>query len=91
MTGRLDAAHRGHVQVHDDDVGRELADVCDGLGAGRCLADDDEILLLEQVAQTCAEEVVIVHEEHAKRLCLAFLGRLHELSHRESPLSRRLV
>ena len=37
---RLDAAHARHVQVHDDDVGRELAHDPNRLGAGRGLADD---------------------------------------------------
>src|SRR5918911_1310761 len=44
---RLDAAHPRHVQVHDDDVGRELAHHPDGVGAGAGLAHDLDPLLLE--------------------------------------------
>ncbi len=63
----------------------------DRLGARRGLADDLEPLLLEQVPQAGPEEVVVVHEQHTEWLRLAFLGRFHQLSHRESPLSRRPV
>jgi hypothetical protein len=91
VAGRFDAAHRRHVEVHHDDVGRELADVHYRLGAGRGLADDLELLLLEQVPQPRPEEVVIVDQQHTERFRLPFLGRFHQLRHREFPLSRRLV
>ena len=62
---RLDAGHPRHVQVHHDDVRRRLADEAQRLRAGRRLADDVDALLLEQVAQPGAEEVVVVDEQHA--------------------------
>ena len=57
----------------------------DRLGAGRGLADDLELLLLEQVPQPRPEQVVIVDQEHTERFRLPFLGRFHQLRHRESP------
>jgi len=82
---RLDAPHRRHVEIHHDDVGRDLADVRHRLGAGSRLTDDVEPLFLEQVAETRAEQVVIVHQQHTERFRLAFLNRLHQLRHRDSP------
>ena len=77
MARGLDAAHGGHVEIHDDDIRCELADVRDGLAARPCLADDRKALLLEQVAQTRAEKIVVVDEQDAERLRLSTLGRLH--------------
>ena len=64
---RLDAADPRHVQVHDDDVGRDLADGAQRLGAVVALADHLDALLLEQVAQPGPEQVVVVHEQDARR------------------------
>ena len=58
--------HPGHVQVHHDDVRRELADRADRLGARRRLADDLDALLLEQVAKPGSEEVVVVDDQDAE-------------------------
>jgi hypothetical protein len=32
---------------------------------------------------------VVVDEQHTERIRVPFLGRFHQLRHRESPLSRR--
>jgi len=53
------------VQVHDHDVRSRFADDPERLCAGRGLADDRDTLLLEQVAETGAEEVVVVDEKDA--------------------------
>ena len=55
----------GMFEVHDDDVGRDLADGGERLGPGLGLADDVDALLLEQRSQARAEEVVVVDQEHA--------------------------
>ena len=68
LPGRVDTAHRRHVEIHHDDVGRELADMRNGVRARRGLADDLDPLLLEEAAQARAEEILVVDEKHAKRL-----------------------
>ena len=68
---RLDAAHARHVQVHDDDVRRELAHEPERLVAVGRLADDLDALLLEQVAQAGPEQVVVVDEQDAQRSSLS--------------------
>ncbi len=80
MPGRVDAAHSRHVQVHHDDVGRDLAHDPDGFRTARGLADDLDALLLEQVAQARAEQVVVVDDEHSERITLPLLGRLQHLA-----------
>ena len=62
---RIDAAHAGHVEVHDDDVRRELADDPHRLRSARRLADDLDALLLEQVPQAGPEEIVVVDDQDA--------------------------
>ena len=80
VAGRVDAAHARHVQVHDDDVGSELAHDPHGLGAARRLADDLDSLLLEQVAEACPEQVVVVDDQHAERVGLTLLGWLQHFA-----------
>ena len=82
---RFDAAHARHVEVHDDDVGRDLAHDAHRLVAAGRLADDLHALLLEQVAEARAEQVVVVDDEHAERLCLPPLGRLQHLGQLRTP------
>ena len=65
LADRLDPGHAGHVQVHHDHVGRELAHEPDGVGALSRLARDLNAALLEQVAQAGPEEIVVVDEQHA--------------------------
>ena len=60
--------------------GCDLADGAHRLGAGRRLADDLHALLLEQVAQACAEQIVVVDDQHAERLGLPLLGCWHRLA-----------
>jgi hypothetical protein len=91
VAGRFHASHRRHVEIHHDDVRREFADVHDRLGTRRGLPDDLELLLFEQVPQPRPEQVVIVYQQHTERFRLPFLGRFHQLRHREFPLSRRSV
>jgi hypothetical protein len=82
MPRRLDSAHARHVQVHHDDVRGELADELHRLAAARRLAHDGDALLLEQVPETCAEQVVVVDDQDPERLVLPLGGRLKNLSHR---------
>ena len=62
-----DAVDAGHVEVHHDDVGRELAHRPERVGAVVALACHVHPLLLEQVAQPGPEQVVIVHEQDSRR------------------------
>ena len=64
----LHAGQARHVQVHDDDVGRELAHEPQRRLAVVGLAGHLEALLLEQAAQTASEEVVVVDEKHPQVL-----------------------
>ena len=70
----------------------ELADVRDGLGSGGGLTDDLEALLGEEVPQACAEQILVVGEQDAKRLRRPrFLLRLDQLRHCEAPLRAESV
>ncbi len=83
-----------HVEIHDDDVGRELADETDGLGPGGRLADDAHVLLLEQRAEPRAEEIVVVDEQHAdvvERPTFDLLYRLRHVSTLPSPLGSEFI
>ena len=65
--GGLEAAAVGQPQVHDDDVGLEVAGLADGLGGGRRLADHLELAVaLERVPQTLADQVVVVDEQNPR-------------------------
>ena len=91
VAGRLDTSHARHVQIHDHDVRRVLAHDLERLRPARGLADDVDALLLEQVAQTRAEQVVIVHEQDADVMGLLIrpgaLSRSYvRLSPRANPL-----
>src|SRR5439155_2860852 len=60
-----DAAAPRHRQVHEDDVWSRGLGQRHGFTAGASLADDYEIgLLLEQRAQACPHDRVIVRENH---------------------------
>jgi hypothetical protein len=52
------------VQVHHDDVRRKLADEPHGVGALAGLTGDLDSTLLEQVAQSGAEQVMVVDQQH---------------------------
>ncbi len=74
MCGAIDVSCRvvstpvitGHVQVHDDDVGRQFADEAQRRLAVVRLSGHLEALLLEETAQPAPEEIVVVHEKHAQ-------------------------
>ena len=68
LARRLDAGEPRHLQVHDDDVRRELADEAQRVAAVVGLSDDLEALFLEQAPQAAAEEVVVVDEQDAQLL-----------------------
>ena len=85
MARRLDAAHARHVEIHHDDVGRELAHDAHRLVSAGSFADDLHSLLLEQVAEARAEQVVVVDDEHTERLCLPPLGRLQHFGQLRTP------
>ena len=58
----------GEADVEDGDVGPDRADAADGLLRAVGLTDDlDVVLGLEEVAQSTADDVVVVHQEHADR------------------------
>ena len=81
LARRLDAAHPRHVEIHDDDVRRQLADLRDGLRAVPGLADDLDALLLEEIAEPGPEEIVIVDEQHPQGPFFDALGCLERLAH----------
>ncbi len=86
LPDRLDARDARHVQVHDDDVGRELADEPDRFGPGRRLAGNLDAALLQKVPQAGAEQVVVIHEQDANAdLVGACLGAL---AHRPPPVGQ---
>ena len=65
LAERLDAVHAGHLDVHQDDVGPQLLGAGDALGAVRRLADDlDVVLDLQEGAQSAADHLVVVDEQH---------------------------
>ena len=65
---RLDAAHLGHGQVHQDDVRAEALSLVDGLASVRGLPRDDDVVLeLEQHLQPVADDRVVVRDEHLDR------------------------
>src|SRR5262249_56590071 len=78
---RLDAGHSRHVEVHDDHVGLQLTYVAKRVVAGRCLAYDVDALLLEQVSQPRAEQVVVVDQQHARAYLVGGGRRLDGFSH----------
>ena len=67
---RLDAAHHGHHQVEQDDVGLEPASLVHGLRAVRSLAHDLDgqagrvILQLQEGPQPLAHHGMVVHDQH---------------------------
>jgi hypothetical protein len=61
------------VQVHDDDLGGELSHEPNSRIAGAGLARDLDATLLEQVAETGPEQVMIVHEQNVNT-CGGFLA-----------------
>ncbi len=74
MARCLDSAHRRHVQIHDDDVRRQLPDEAHRLAPVCALADHlERALLLEEVAQARPEEIVVVHEQDADLVPAAVL------------------
>ena len=79
LTGRLDAADPRHVEIHHDHVRRQLANGSKSVRSVDALARDLHALLLEQVAQPRAEEVVVVDEENARIDELRFGFRLGQL------------
>ena len=74
MARRLHAAHPRHVQIHDDDVWRDVADDAQRLLPGCRFPDDEHALLLEQVAQPTAKEIVVVDDQDPKVVDDGFLG-----------------
>src|SRR3989304_5423245 len=65
---RIDPGEARHVEIHDHDVGGELAgEAKRGAPVGR-VADDLNPLLLKQVAKARPEEIVIVDDQDSKLL-----------------------
>jgi hypothetical protein len=87
LADRLDAGHAGHVQVHHDHIGCELAHEAHGVGALACLAGDLHAALLEQVAQAGPEEIVIVDKQHANAARCPLALELHGFAHNHPPWS----
>ena len=63
LARRLYAADPGHVQVHHDDVRYDLAYGAQRIGPVVTLTDDLHALVLEQIAEAGAEQIVIVDEQ----------------------------
>src|ERR687897_349297 len=84
LARRLDAVHPGHVQIHNDDVGREFEDEAQRRRAVGGFGDDLDALFLQKVAQTGPKEVVVVHEHHPEQIGREGLGWTCRLS-RHSP------
>jgi hypothetical protein len=86
---RLDAAHSRHVEIHHDDVRRKVGDLRHSLRPGSGLADDLDPLLLEEVPQPCAKEILVVDEQDTKRLRRPRpLFRVDVRRHPRTPLPR---
>src|ERR671919_1010542 len=63
---RLDSIHVGHADVHQDDVGSQLAHAVDRLPAVGSLADDLEPgLRVEEQSEAGAHELLVVDDQHA--------------------------
>ena len=88
LPNRLDPAHAGHVQVHHDHLGRELAHQSDRVRSRPGLADDLYAALLEQVPQPGAEQVVVVYQQDAN-VGGSFLALDLDGVAQHAPLSRR--
>ena len=72
LPDRVDAGGARHVQIHDDDVGCELADEAKRHVAVLGLARDLDLLLGEQILETRPEQVVVVDEQTRRSsACLA--------------------
>ena len=66
--GRLDAVELGHADVHQHDVGGELARLLDRLQAVGGLADDVEVVLgVEDHPEARAHERLVVGDQHPHR------------------------
>ena len=64
LPGRLDAVHAGHPDVHQHDVGPQLAADADRLGAVGRGADDGEVRLgVEQFGEPGAHHLVVVGDD----------------------------
>ena len=61
--GRLDAVHHRHPHVHQHDVGLGCGDELQRLGAVARLADDHELVGVQQRDQGVAEARVVVHDQ----------------------------
>jgi hypothetical protein len=76
-TRRLDAAETGHLQVHDDDVWRQLDRRLQRLLAGLGLAHDVDLEVaqrLQQQPQPGAKRRVVVGDQQPERLAAHELG-----------------
>ena len=86
--------HSRHVEIHHDDVRRELTDESHSVRAVACFSDDLDALLLEQVPKPRAEEIVVVHENDANRRllhdplvgCFERHAQLFPRCHRDPPV-----
>jgi hypothetical protein len=61
----LDSRHERHREVHHDDVGAQLGGELHSGATVRCLADDLDVVMLEQAPQPASEQRVVVDEDHA--------------------------
>ena len=64
-SGGLDAVHRWHANVHQDDVGRGHLHQVERLVSARRLTHDRHLVGVEQRDQRIAEPLVVVHQQHS--------------------------
>ena len=83
---RLDAAHRRHVEIHDDDVRRELADVRDGLAPVAASPTISSPCSSSRFRRPVRNRSWSSTSSTRSGSDCALLGRLDQLRHRESPL-----
>ena len=86
LTGRLQTAHAGHPEVHQDDVGLEARRQLDPGLAVRALADHVDPFVGEDLPDAPAIALIIFDEEHTGLRGIA-VPSIDLLVHTRSPLS----
>jgi hypothetical protein len=78
--GRFDAVYTGHLEIHQDHIGLEVACPCDDcLAVGRLAGQFQVTLGLEECAEALAERCVVVGDEDASQFHWAAPGRTRRM------------